>query len=140
MGKKRDKRPETPEKARITELYELLKGGVLAGAIALLLLAMCALLMSAGILRERWMEGLVLLVCVLGAVVGGGVTVARVGERGLLTGVAVGMSLSLVLLTVGVLVYDADPMAGGLRVILACLCGGGIAGVLFGKPKKKRRH
>lgn len=140
MGKKRDKRPETPEKARITELYELLKGGVLAGAIALLLLAMCALLMSAGILRERWMEGLVLLVCVLGAVVGGGVTVARVGERGLLTGVAVGIILSLVLLMVGVLVYDADPMAGGLRVILACLCGGGIAGVLFGKPKKKRRH
>ena len=140
MGKK-DKRPDTPGKRWIEELCELLKGGVLAGTVVLVLLLLGSALMSAGILRERWMEGTVLASCVIGVLFGGGYASIRLGRGSLPVGLAVGLVLSLMLLTLGVLIYDASlAEGGGIKVMASCLCGGGIAGVLFGKPKKKRRR
>ena len=49
--------------------------------------------------------------------------------------------LFLLLLTAGFLFYEsADLRNGGLGLLLSCGCGGALAGVLGGKPKKKRRR
>ena len=138
---KKGKQWENAGKSRIEDLLEILRGGVLAGGTSVMLLLMCSVLMSFGVLRERWLEGTVLTACVLGGLTGGGYVSLRLGRGTLVLGLAVGIVLSLMLLTAGVLVYHADLAGGGgFRVMAACLCGGGIAGILFGKPKKKRRR
>ena len=141
--KKRDRRPEEPGGQWIDALCDLLKGGALAGLAAILSLLLCAVLVSAGLLRERWMEGAVLAVCVLGAMTGGLYAARRIGRRTLLVGLGVGAVLFLLLLTAGLLAYDtASVDQGGAGLLCACLCGGGIAGLLGsgGASKKKRRR
>ena len=87
------------------------------------------------------MEGAVLAVCVLGAMTGGLYAARRIGRRTLLVGLGVGGVLFLLLLTAGLLAYDtASVDQGGVGLLSACLCGGGIAGVLGGASKKKRRR
>ena len=82
----------------------------------------------------------VLAVCVAGAFAGGMYTVRRLRTRTLLLGLGVGAVLFLLLLTAGLLAYDSASLEnGGIGVLCACLCGGGISGVLFRQPKKKRR-
>ena len=141
--KKRDRRPEETGGQWIDALCDLLKGGALAGLAAILSLLLCAVLVSAGLLRERWMEGAVLAVCVLGAMTGGLYAARRIGRRTLLVGLVVGAVLFLLLLTAGLLAYDtASVDQGGAGLLCACLCGGGIAGLLGsgGASKKKRRR
>lgn len=138
--KKRDKRQELPGNPWVDGLCELLKGGILAGVTAILALLLCAVLVSMGALRERWMEGAVLAVCVLGAMTGGLYAARRIGRRTLLVGLGVGAVLFLLLLTAGLLVYDtASVDQGGAGLLCASLCGGGIAGILGGTKKKHRR-
>ena len=69
--KKRDRRPEETGGQWIDTLCDLLKGGALAGLAAILALLLCAVLVSAGLLGDRGMEGSVLAVCVLGGMIGG---------------------------------------------------------------------
>ena len=80
--------------------------------------------------------------CVLGALAGGLSAARRPGSRGLLTGLGVGLVLFLLLLTAGLLAYeDASLERGGAAVLCACLCGGGLAGLIGGRrPKKKRKR
>ena len=60
------------------------------------------------------------------------------GALAFLTAVAI---LFLLLLTAGFLFYEsADLRNGGLGLLLSCGCGGALAGVLGGNPKKKRRR
>ena len=60
----------------------------------------------------------------------------------LLVGLAVGGILFLLLLTAGFLAFDTASIEhGGVGVLCACLCGGGLAGLLGGRaPKKKHRR
>ena len=120
----------------------LLRGGALAGAACILTLLLGAVLISAGLARESWMPGMVLAACVLGALVGGLTTGCRLGGSGLLSGLGVGTVLFLLLLTAGLLVYeDASLERGGAALLCACLCGGGLAGLICRrKPKKKRKR
>ena len=61
--------------------------------------------------------------------------------RSLLMGFGAGLILFLLLLTAGFLFYEsADLRNGGLGLLLSCGCGGALAGVLGGQPKKKRRR
>lgn len=140
--KKRDRHhQEEPGSQWINAMCDLLKGGVLAGVAAIVALLLCAVLVSAGLLRERWMDGAVLAVCVLGALAGGIYAVRKIGSRTLLVGLGVGAVLFLLLLTAGLLAYDtASVEQGGVGILCACLCGGGIAGILGGGAKKKRRR
>ena len=62
-------------------MCEVLKGGVLAGVVAIVLLLVCAVLVSMGMLPVRAMEGAVLAVCILGALVGGVYAVRRLGRH-----------------------------------------------------------
>ena len=139
--KKRDRRQEEPGKQWIDSMCDLLKGGAVAGVVTILALLIGAVLVSAGVLRERWMSGAVLSVCVLGAFVGGLYAIGKIGSRSLLVGLGVSCVLFLLLLTAGLLAYDTTSMEqGGAGILCACLCGGGIAGILGSRPKKKRRR
>lgn len=139
--KKRDRHQEETGSQWINTMCDMLKGGVLAGVVTILALLLCAVLVSAGMLRERWMEGAVLAVCVLGALSGGLHAARKIGRRTLLAGLGVGVVLFLLLLTAGFLAYDTASMEqGGTGILCACLCGGGIAGILSGTGKKKRRR
>ena len=138
--KKRDRRQEDPGSLWINTMCELIKGGVFAGITAILSLLLCAVLVSTGLLRERWMEGAGLACCVLGAMIGGIYSVKTIKRRPLLVGLAVGGVLFLLLLTAGFLAYEtASIEQGGVGILCACLCGGGIAGILGGTRKKRRR-
>ena len=140
--KKRDRRQEEAAGGQwLNGMCEVLKGSVLAGVVTIASLLLCAVLVSAGMLPVHVMEGAVLTVCVLGALVGGAYAVRQVGTRTLLVGPGVGAVLFLLLLTAGLLVYDSASVANdGVGILCACLCGGAIPGILGRKPKKKRRR
>ncbi len=139
--KKRDRHQEDPGRQWINTMCDLIKGGILAGVVAILALLLCAVLVSAGIMREQWMEGAVLAVCVLGSFAGGIYASGKIRRRTLLVGLGVGSVLFLLLLTAGLLAYDnASLEQGGAGILCACLCGGGIAGILSGASKKKSRR
>lgn len=139
--KKGDRRREDAGGAWLNAVCEILKGGVLAGAAAILALLACAVLVSAGVLPVGSMEGTVLAVCVLGALAGGIYAVRRSGTRPLAAGLGVGAVLFLLLVTAGLIAYEGASVSnGGVSILCACLCGGAIPGVLGRKPKKKRRR
>lgn len=139
--KKRDRHQEDPGRQWINTMCDLIKGGVLAGVIAIFALLLCAVFVSAGMMRERWMEGAVLAACVLGSLAGGLYAARKIGRRTLLVGLGVGAVLFLLLLTAGLLAYDnASLEQGGAGILCACLCGGGLSGILSGTTKKKRRR
>ena len=141
MRKKQVKRREEPGSQWIGTACDVLKGGVLAGAAAAALLLLCAVPISAGVLRERWMPGMAPAVCVLGSLLGGLYAVRRVGRRTLPVGLGVGVVLFLLLLTAGMLAYDSASLEqGGAGILCACLCGGALAGLLGGLSGKKRRR
>ena len=125
----------------LNAMCEVLKGGVLAGVTALLSLLAGSALVSMGIIPVGAMYGVVLAVCVLGALAGGIYAVRRVDGRSLPAGLGVGVVLFLLLLTAGLIVYRGTSVAnGGAGILCACLCGGAIPGLLARKPKKKRRR
>lgn len=140
--KKRDRRQEEPGGVQwLNTMCEVLKGGVLAGVTAILSLLVCAVLVSLGVLPVGAMQGAVFAVCVLGALVGGAYAVRKVAGPSLLAGPGVGAVLFLLLLTAGFLVFDgASVEKGGAGILLACLCGGAVPGLLGRRPKKKRRR
>jgi putative membrane protein (TIGR04086 family) len=138
--KKRDRGPEDLSSQWINGMCDLLKGGIFGGFVTILSLLVCAGLVSAGIIREHWIDGTILISCVLGALVGGAWAVRAIGRRPLLAGIGVGGVLFLLLLTAGFLVYDTATLEqGGTGILFACLCGGGIAGILLAPRKKRRR-
>lgn len=135
------KREEPSGSQWLNAMCEVLKGGVLAGLVAILSLLICAALVSMGALPVEAMEGAVLAVCVLGTLIGGIYAVRRIGAGALLVGPGVGMVLFLLLLTAGFLVYDgASVERGGAGIFCACLCGGAIPGILGRRPGKRRKR
>ena len=139
--KRREKRQAESENLWVSAMCELLKGGVAAGLVSIISLLACAVMVAAGVLRERWMEGAVLACCVVGAWVGGLFAARRIGARTLLVGLAVGGILFLLLLTAGLLAFETASIEnGGVGVLCACLCGGGISGLMGGVRKKKKRR
>ena len=139
--KKRERSPEDLGSQWLNAMCEVLKGGVLAGVTALLSLLAGSALVSMGIIPVGAMYGVVLAVCVLGALAGGIYAVRRVDGRSLPAGLGVGVVLFLLLLTAGLIVYRGTSVAnGGAGILCACLCGGAIPGLLARKPKKKRRR
>ena len=140
--KKRENRRTEPGPDWISSMCALLKGGALAGVACILVLLAGAAAISMGVLRERWMPGAVLAACVLGALLGGLFAARGRGGHGLLSGLGVGLVLFLLLLTAGLLAFeDVSLEQGGAAILCACLCGGGLAGLVSRrKPKKKRKR
>ena len=139
--KKKERRPKEMGSQWLNAMCEVLKGGVLAGVVTILVLLICAVLVSVGLVPVEAMYGTVLAACALGAFAGGIYAVRHVEGRSLLAGLGVGVVLFLLLLTAGFIVYQGASVAnGGAGILCACLCGGAIPGLLARKPKKKRRR
>ena len=141
MAGKREKKPEDPAAVWLGTMCRLLKGGGVAVVTAALGPVVCALLVSGGMVGEKLMGRGILAICVVSSLVGGLVAVRRLERGTLLAGLGVGGILFLLLLTAGFLLYeDASLSNGGVPILIACCCGGAIAGVLGGRPRKKRKR
>lgn len=141
MAGKREKKPEDPGAVWLSTMCRLLKGGALAVVMAALGLVVCSLLVSGGVMGERLIGRGVLAICVVSSLAGGLLAVHRLERGTLLAGLGVGGILFLLLLTAGFLLYeDASISNGGVPILIACCCGGAIAGVLGGRPRKKRKR
>jgi len=124
----------------LTAMVDVLWGGGVALAAALIVLALEAGLISFGILGEGQMDNAVMAACVLGGLIGGLVAVRRNRSKALLLGIGAGIVLFLLLLTLGMLAYGVPAVdQRGVTLGCACLCGGAIAGILGSASKKKRR-
>lgn len=121
-------------------VMDVLLGGAVALLVCFLFLLAASFGISRGWLGEKLMYQLTIVGCVLGGFIGGVVAVGRCRSRTLIVGLLVGAVLFLLMLTVGLLFYDSiAPEEGGLGLLCGALCGGAAAGILGGKPKKKRR-
>lgn len=115
-------------------------GGLLALGVALMVLLGGAIAVSNGILRDDVSPQITAAACVLGCLCGGLLSGMRWGSRYLLAGLAAGAVCYLLILAVGLLMSDGLEL--GLQALIelaGCLCGGGIAGVLGGRKKGKKR-
>ena len=119
----------------------VLLGGVAALAVCLLFLLLASVGVSSGWLGENLMYQLTIVGCVVGGFAGGLTAVRRCGARALIVGLLTGGVLFLLLLTVGVLFFDAAaPESGGIGLLCGALCGGAAAGLLGSRPAKKKRR
>ena len=116
----------------------LLLGGVLALGVALLLLVLGAVAISNEILGKEMSTQITVIACVIGCLVGGRFScrVCRTGR--LLMGAATGAVCFLLILSIGLLSGNVEPGTQWFVELAACLCGGGVAGVLRKRRKKKK--
>lgn len=139
--KKTDKRQREQENTWIGLTVALLRGGAVAVGVAILLLLVCAAAVSARWLGQQAMERCVVLSCVTASLIGSAVSVWKHREQALPLGLATGGMQFLLLLFLGILLYENAPVLQRVPGILcACLCGGAMAGILGRKTKKKRRR
>ena len=115
-----------------------LSGTAVSVGVAVALLGMCAILIGSGILPEKAGEGCVLIACAVGCLVGGCVTICGRSRGGLLWGLMAGAVTAAVLGGSGFLLYSKLESGRCGMVSVACLCGGGLAGVLCGGKKRRR--
>lgn len=121
-------------------LFDVLKAGMVAVALAVILLLIGSVLISTGMLPESWMGGSVMAAYVLSSMFGGLFGVKRIKKRTLLVGLASGLIMFLMLAIMGALWSGGDIDGANCAVVVgSCLCGGGIAGVLGGTSHRKRR-
>lgn len=124
----------------VRAMANVLLGGVLALAVCLVFLFACSIGISGGWLDEGLMYQLTVVGCVIGGFAGGMTAVRRCGSRALIVALAAGGVFFLLLLTVGLLLFEGMSLEnGGLGLLCGALCGGAAAGILGGKPRKKRR-
>ena len=124
----------------VQAMTNILLGGVVALAVCLMFLFLCSIGISGGWLQEGLMYQMAVVSCVIGGFAGAMTAVRRCGSRALIVGLAVGAVFFLLLLTVGVLLFESMSLeAGGLGLLCGGLCGGAAAGLMGSKPKKKRR-
>ncbi len=139
--KKGGKRLEEKGSGLTAVAGSLAKGATVALGAALLLLMGCAAAVSAQWLGQQTMEGCMVMACILGALAGGFVAMSGHREWAMALGPGTGGMLFLMLLALGMLLYENAPILERVPSICsACLCGGTMAGILGRKSKKKRRR
>lgn len=122
-------------------MMDLLKGGTLGACTALVALGVAACLIWSGLLANSRSGSAVIAACLLGGFTGGLFAVRRRTLAPLPGGLGTGTVLFLLLLTAGTLSYDTLPaLRSGGVMAGACLCGGGLAGVLGRDNRSKKRR
>ena len=117
------------------------KGSGVALGVTALLLFCCAAAVSLGWITQVAAERCCILSCVLGTLAGGAVSVVGGRTWALPVGAATGMVEFLVLILLGLLFFEGAPAGSEIpEILLSCLCGGGMAGILGRKTKGKRRR
>ena len=122
----------------VGEWRGILVGCVVSVGVAMALLGICAILIGSGAIPEKAGEGGVLVACAVGCLVGGCVVVCGRSRGTLLWGLMAGAATAAVLGVSGFLLYDGLDGGRCAAVSAACLCGGGLAGVLGGGKKRRR--
>lgn len=124
----------------------ILLGGAAAFLTCVLFLFLAAFGVSRGLISGELRYQLTVVGCVLGGFTGGIFAVRRCSGRGVFVGLAVGIVLFLLQLTVGLLFCkDISLESGGVGLLCGGVCGGAAAGILSGggrkttKTKKRRR-
>lgn len=120
----------------------ILLGGIMALAICCLFLLGASVAISSGVGGEELMYQLTIVGCVLGGFGGGLFAVKRLGGA-LLTGLAVGGVLFLLLLTIGALFFESMELdTGGIGLLCGGLCGGAASGLLNGgkRTSSRKKH
>ena len=139
--KKGGKRQEEKGSAWVNVSGALAKGSAVALGLVLLILMGCAAAVSFRWIGQQGMERCAVLACVVGSLAGASVSMRHNREWAMALGIGTGGILFLLLLALGVLLYENAPVTSGIPgIFCACLCGGAMAGILGRKAKKKRRR
>lgn len=125
--------------ARLTLALAL--GGLLALGIELIVLLLGAVAVSRGILRPDASAQVTAAACLLGCLIGGSFACRSWPTRRLLVGLGTGCVCFVLILAVALLMGDNFEIGlQGLIELAACLVGGGLAGLLAGRGKKRRKR
>lgn len=115
-------------------------GGALALAVCLVLLLAASFGISQGWLSTDLGDRITVVSCVLGSFAGGLWSARRAPTGALLAGLASGAVLFLLLLTLGLLIFESASFENGaLGLLCASLCGGAAAGALGAGSGGKRK-
>lgn len=124
----------------VKAMGQVLLGGAAAAVVSLLFLFICAVLISKGLLSQEGTSWMTVAACAVGSLVGGVIAVSRCNGRSMIVGLLTGVALFLILLTLGMLIYQTVALEeNGVPLGCACLCGGALSGLFGARPQKKRR-
>ena len=122
---------------------DLLRGGVIGAAAAVLCLVAAAALIAGGAMGNVPYPWVAAAAGLVGGVTAGIASAGKGGGRPVLKGVGAGAVLLLLLFAGGILLGEGMPSGDGAHVIpAACLCGGAagsLIGVKRGDARQKRR-
>ena len=139
--KKRGDTQNRREKNWLDVVGGALKGAAVAGIVIVLVLAGSAALLSAGVVSESAMGGMVLASCVLGCAAGGLTAKRTTGGNPLLIGLVPAGIVATGLTVLSVLIYRETMVGQGRAgVLFACLIGGALCGLTGTKMKRKKRR
>jgi len=142
MAKTRERKRERTEQGSglLKWALDLLRGGLLGFAVSCAALGVAALLIWGGLLGNGKTDSAVVAACLLGGFAGGAFAVGPGKKAPLPLGVGTGSVLWLMIFAAGALLYQEEPLLSSMGVTAgACLCGGGLAGLLGGAGKGRRR-
>lgn len=118
----------------------VLMGAAVSAALCIMFLFACSVGISMGLISEDRIYQLTVAGCVFGSLLGGTAAVHKCGTAPLPIGTAVGGIHFLLMLTIGFLLFGSDIAGGGgLGLLLGCLCGGAVSGMLGSKRRPRRR-
>ena len=121
--------------------WQTVTAGIAAAlVISVLLVGIGAVMISTGIVPERVGDGCVLLACAVGSLLGAGVAARGRGKDKLIVSIGVAMMAAVALGVSGILLYGGIDLGRCIAECAACLCGGGLAGVIGGGRRAKRGY
>ena len=121
-------------------IVALILGALLALGIELIVLLLGSIAVSAGVLRADAATQVTAAACLIGCFIGGSLACARWDTRRLFAGLLTGVVCFLLILFAAFLLGDGPEIGTQALIELAgCVIGGGLAGVLAGGKKKKKR-
>ena len=134
--KRRGKRESTVK----TGWKSVVVGIAAAVAFAVFLVGVGAVLMTTGVLPQQAGDGCVLLACGGGSMIGACAAVRGRGEGKKIVSIGVVAMAAVVLGVSGILLYGGVKLERCFAVCAACLCGGGLAGVIGGRKQVKKGY
>lgn len=129
-----------PGRSRSRPAAAVILGALVALGVELIVLFLGAAAVSAGILKQDTTMQVTAAACLIGCLAGGSLSSVRWNSGRLIAGVLTGLLCFALILTVALL-REGTPELGTQALIecAGCLVGGGIAGVLAGGKRKRKR-
>lgn len=117
----------------------LLLGGLLALGVELVILLLGSAAVSLGVLRNDATIQITAVACIIGGFVGGSFVCAQWTRQRLLAGILTGVVCILLIMLLALIGGNGKFGTQMLVELASCLVGGGLAGALAGKKKKKHK-